>query len=68
MATLLDRSPCVGVCDYNKRAVCRACRRTRDEVRQWKRLAPEARHDINLRALANGGKKVRRKLLEPFRE
>ena len=40
----------------------------RDRVKQWKRLGAVVRHEINLRALANGGKKVRRKLLKPFRD
>ncbi|WP_043764780.1 DUF1289 domain-containing protein [Algiphilus aromaticivorans] len=66
--TLLTRSPCTGVCSYNKRDVCKGCRRSRTEVKQWKRLGAMVRHEINLRALANGGKKVRRKLLKPFRD
>lgn len=66
--TLLTRSPCTGVCSYNKRSVCKGCRRSRSEVKQWKRLDAVARHEINLRALANGGKKVRRKLLKGYRE
>lgn len=66
--TLLTRSPCTGVCSYNKRDICKGCRRSRAEVKQWKQLDAVARHELNLRVLANGGKKVRRKLLKPFRD
>lgn len=66
--TLLTRSPCTGVCSCSKRDIRKGCRRSRAEVTQWKRRDAVARHEISLRVLADGGKKVRRKLLKSFRE
>lgn len=66
-AVLLTRSPCIGICTYNKHAICKGCRRTRSEVKAWKRMPEDDRHNLNLRVLATAGKDVRHKLLKAFR-
>ena len=61
---LLTASPCIGKCklDDDKRR-CLGCGRLRTEIKDWRTLQDEARHDINLRLLVTEGKKVRKKIL-----
>lgn len=61
---LLTASPCIGQCklDDDKRR-CLGCGRLRPEIKAWKTLDEEARHDINVRLLVTEGKKVRKKIL-----
>lgn len=63
MPILLVTSPCVGVCKIDDEDRCRGCGRSKREIKDWKRLDDEQRHDVNMRLLVTEGKKVRKKLL-----
>jgi len=64
MPILLTTSPCIGQCQLSPdKARCLGCGRLRPEIKSWKSMAAEQRHDINMRLLATQGKKVRKRLL-----
>lgn len=68
VAILLTANPCVSVCKLDDDNVCIACGRSRGEIKGWKAMTPEARHDINMRVLATQGKPVRKRLLKALRK
>ncbi|MGB1838030.1 DUF1289 domain-containing protein, partial [Marinobacter adhaerens] len=37
----VTKKPCIDVCEFNKKAICKACGRTRQEKKEWKQLSPE---------------------------
>lgn len=64
MPILLTTSPCIGQCQLTPdKARCLGCGRLRGEIKSWKSMAPEQRHDVNLRLLVTQGKKVRKRIL-----
>jgi predicted Fe-S protein YdhL (DUF1289 family) len=63
MPRLITRSPCIGVCAYDERGLCRGCGRAPEEITAWRDLDDQRRHEINLRLLKTQGEPVRRKLL-----
>lgn len=65
---LLPDSPCVSLCKLDNDDICLGCGRTRAEIKSWKSLPDEQRHDINMRLLATGRKKVRKLLLKRLRQ
>lgn len=64
MPLLLTASPCIGKCQLDDdKHRCLGCGRLRSEIKAWKTLDEEARHDINVRLLVTEGKKVRKRIL-----
>ena len=68
MPTLLTDNPCVSLCKLDDDGVCLGCGRTKPEMKAWKTLPDEQRHDVNMRLLATGRKKVRKLLLKRLRQ
>jgi predicted Fe-S protein YdhL (DUF1289 family) len=68
MTLLLPDNPCVSLCELDDHGVCLGCGRTKQEIKSWKTLADTQRHDVNMRLLATGRKKVRRLLLKRLRQ
>lgn len=67
MTILLPDNPCVSLCELDDDGVCLGCGRTKQEIKSWKTLADEQRHDVNMRLLATGRKKVRKLLIKQLR-
>lgn len=65
---LLTANPCVSLCKLDGEDRCQGCGRTRAEIKGWKRLDDEQRHDINMRLLATQRKPVRKRLLKALRK
>ena len=66
---LLTKNPCIDICEFNKKKVCKACGRTKQEKKEWKNLSKQEKHQIWLRILethARGNKKKARKLRERY--
>ncbi|RYF68883.1 MAG: DUF1289 domain-containing protein [Comamonadaceae bacterium] len=64
MPILLTSTPCIGKCDLGPdKERCLGCGRLRVEIKAWKSMAPEERHDVNMRLLVTQGKKVRKRIL-----
>lgn len=44
-------SPCIGVCSATSQGddVCRGCRRTFEEVRDWNKMTDEQKREVNRR-------------------
>lgn len=68
MPLLLTANPCVSLCKLDAADRCLGCGRTRAEIKGWKRLDDEQRHDINMRLLATQRKPVRKRLLKALRK
>lgn len=68
MPTLLPDNPCVSLCKLDDDGVCLGCGRTKQEIKSWKALPDEQRHDVNMRLLATGRKKVRQLLLKRLKQ
>lgn len=51
----VTKKPCIDVCEFDKKAVCRACGRTRQEKKNWKQLAPDEKQAIWTRILESHG-------------
>ena len=68
MPILLPDNPCVSLCELDEHGACLGCGRAKAEIKSWKSLSDEQRHDINLRLLATGGKKVRKLLLKRLKQ
>lgn len=68
MTILLTDSPCVSQCKLDDNDLCMGCGRSRQEIKGWKTMADEQRHDINMRLLARGRKKVRKLLIKRLRQ
>ncbi len=66
---LLTKNPCIDICEFNKKKICKACGRTKQEKKEWKNLSREDKHQVWLRILethARGDKKKARKLRERY--
>ena len=55
MTELVTKKPCIDICEFNKRSVCKACGRTREEKKQWKQLTAEEKQRIWNRVLVSHG-------------
>ncbi|WP_431855532.1 DUF1289 domain-containing protein [Azospirillum sp.] len=58
-------NPCVKACSFDGEELCRACFRTLEEARHWKRLSDGEKEAINRRVaplMAGGGKGGRKRL------
>lgn len=55
MANLISKKPCIDMCDFNKHDVCKACGRTHEEKKSWKRLSDHDKQAIWTRILASHG-------------
>ncbi|HYH39997.1 MAG TPA: DUF1289 domain-containing protein [Azospirillum sp.] len=58
-------NPCVKACSFDKADLCRACFRTLEEARHWKRLSDGEKEAINRRVrplMGAGGKGGRKRL------
>ncbi|MCS3903704.1 putative Fe-S protein YdhL (DUF1289 family) [Methylohalomonas lacus] len=65
MYELLTKNPCIDICEFNKKNICKACGRTKAEKKGWKNLSKQEKHAVWLRILethASGDKKKARKL------
>lgn len=65
MYELLTKNPCIDICEFNRKGICKACGRTKAEKKGWKSLDPHERHAVWLRILEShgqGDKKKARKL------
>jgi len=51
----VTKKPCIDVCEFNKKAICKACGRTRQEKKEWKQLSPEQKQAIWTRILESHG-------------
>tara|TARA_B100002003_G_C14142271_1_gene549190 strand:- start:1673 stop:2002 length:330 start_codon:yes stop_codon:yes gene_type:complete len=51
----VTKKPCIDVCEFNKKAVCKACGRTREEKKEWKQLSPDQKQAIWTRILESHG-------------
>jgi predicted Fe-S protein YdhL (DUF1289 family) len=51
----ITKKPCIDFCEFNKKGVCKACGRTRQEKKQWKQLSPDEKHEIWARILKSHG-------------
>jgi len=51
----VTKKPCIDICEFNKKEICKACGRTRQEKKQWKQLSPEEKQAIWTRILESHG-------------
>ncbi|HKK55782.1 DUF1289 domain-containing protein [Marinobacter sp.] len=51
----ITKKPCIDICEFNKKSVCKACGRTRQEKKDWKQLAPAEKQAIWTRILESHG-------------
>lgn len=66
---LLTKNPCIDICKFNKKKICKACGRTQQEKKQWKEMSKQDKHQVWLRILethAQGNKKKARKLRKRY--
>lgn len=66
---LLTKNPCIDICEFNKKKICKACGRTKQEKKQWQEMSKQDKHQVWLRILethARGDKKKARKLRERY--
>lgn len=64
MPILLTATPCTGRCKLTPdKERCLGCGRLRSEIKTWKSMEPERRHDVNIRLLVTQDKKVRKRIL-----
>ena len=43
----MAKDPCIGVCKIDKKSgFCRGCRRTKGEIKTWKKLSKKARRAV----------------------
>lgn len=61
--TLLDGSPCVGICQLGPDGHCTGCRRSRDEIAAWQSMSAYQRDGVNRRILREAHPAVRVRLL-----
>ncbi|MEX0951916.1 MAG: DUF1289 domain-containing protein [Gammaproteobacteria bacterium] len=65
MPALWTRNPCIDICKFNKKNICKACGRTKAEKKNWKDLSAGEKHAVWERILVSHGssdKKKSRKL------
>lgn len=55
MSEPITKKPCIDMCDFDKHQICKACGRTHEEKKSWKRLAPEQKQAIWHRILGSHG-------------
>ena len=55
MSEFITKKPCIDICNFNKHEICKACGRTREEKKSWKRLSPQQKQAIWDRVLASHG-------------
>lgn len=48
----MAKSPCVGVCKYNKQGLCKGCYRSKAEIKAYKKMAAAERRALHERMLA----------------
>lgn len=64
-------SPCVGVCQSDKKGLCRGCMRTRNERQEWKHFNNDEKQKVIKRCIQRTKRKnnpVKAKLVEPLAE
>ncbi len=55
MPDFITKKPCIDICEFNKHDICKACGRTHEEKKSWKRLSDEDKQAIWTRVLASHG-------------
>lgn len=55
MADFITKKPCIDICEFNKQHVCKACGRTQEEKKSWKRLSDQDKQAIWTRVLQSHG-------------
>lgn len=71
MSEPITKKPCIDMCDFDKHQICKACGRTHEEKKSWKRLAPEQKQAIWHRILGShgsGGSKEAKALRDLYRK
>lgn len=51
----VTKKPCIDICEFNKKDICKACGRTRQEKKEWKRLSDDEKQAICQRILVSHG-------------
>jgi predicted Fe-S protein YdhL (DUF1289 family) len=51
----ITKKPCIDLCEFNKKEICKACGRTRQEKKQWKKLTADEKQTIWTRILRSHG-------------
>lgn len=51
----VTKKPCIDICEFDKKAICKACGRTRQEKKEWKQLSAGEKQAIWERILASHG-------------
>lgn len=70
----VTKKPCIDICKFNKKDVCKACGRTKEEKKEWKKLSDHEKQAIWSRILESHGSgkgknpKALRALYEKARE
>lgn len=55
MPEFITKKPCIDICEFNKHDICKACGRSHEEKKTWKRLSDEQKQAIWIRVLASHG-------------
>lgn len=55
MTEPITKKPCIDMCEFNKHDICKACGRTQEEKKSWKRLSAQDKQAIWTRVLASHG-------------
>lgn len=55
MTKPVTKKPCIDECEFNKKDICKACGRTHQEKKEWKRLSAEEKQAIWQRILVSHG-------------
>ncbi|MDX1633751.1 MAG: DUF1289 domain-containing protein [Marinobacter sp.] len=51
----VTKKPCIDICEFNKKDICKACGRTYQEKKEWKRLSDDQKQAIWQRILVSHG-------------
>lgn len=51
----VTKKPCIDECEFNRKDICKACGRTHQEKKEWKRLSDDEKQAIWTRILASHG-------------
>ncbi|MCL7945436.1 DUF1289 domain-containing protein [Marinobacter sp. ATCH36] len=51
----VTKKPCIDICEFNKKEICKACGRTGQEKKEWKQLSADEKHAIWTRILDSHG-------------
>ncbi|WP_022961669.1 DUF1289 domain-containing protein [Halopseudomonas pelagia] len=55
MSDYITKKPCIDICKFNRHDICKACGRTYEEKKSWKRLSDQDKQAIWTRVLNSHG-------------